>query len=217
MRRSTFTDQSVTYGAVGATLDADLMKYPPPGYRPSEASVKLGSGDGRFNAASASMLTWGVQRGSGIRVTEVHAGTGMEYHGIAMNPDGTPRADQPERSSEERFGPDGTAYITPGMTATQVIRIGPFELKAPVRVVWVIEEPERVGYALGTLDGHPLSGEESFILERLDDGTVWLSFRQFSRPRPWYWRVIAPLVRRVQRAYTARFLRALHPAGAASA
>ncbi len=28
-RRSTFTDQSVTYGAIGATLAPDLLRYPP--------------------------------------------------------------------------------------------------------------------------------------------------------------------------------------------
>jgi hypothetical protein len=43
-RRSTFTDQSVTYGAIGATLAPDLLRYPPAGYRPAEDSVRLGSG-----------------------------------------------------------------------------------------------------------------------------------------------------------------------------
>ena len=39
-RRSTFTDQSVTYGAIGATLAPDLLRYPPAGYRPAEDSVR---------------------------------------------------------------------------------------------------------------------------------------------------------------------------------
>jgi hypothetical protein len=33
MRRSTFTDQPVTYAAVGATLSHDLTLHPPKGYR----------------------------------------------------------------------------------------------------------------------------------------------------------------------------------------
>ena len=48
MRRSTFTDQPVTYGAVGGTQAADLLYYPPKGYRPLERQVRLGSGEERF-------------------------------------------------------------------------------------------------------------------------------------------------------------------------
>ena len=47
-RRSTFTDQSVTYGAIGATLAPDLLRYPPPGTAPrrtrcASAAVPSGS------------------------------------------------------------------------------------------------------------------------------------------------------------------------------
>lgn len=217
MRRSTFTGHSVTYGAVGATLDADLMKYPPSGFRPSQASIRLGSGPDRFATAIASLLTWGVQRGSGIEVTDIRVGTGTEYAGLTLNPDGTPAAAQPEPSTEERFGPDGTPYIVAGMTAMQTAKVGPFTFAAPVRVVWVIEEPTRVGFALGTLEGHPLSGEESFMVDQRDDGSVWFSVRQFSQSTSWYLRAIGPIVRSVQRSYTDRFLRALHPAHTSSA
>ena len=69
MRRSTYTATAVTYGSVGGTQAVDLMTYPPEGYRPAEASARLGSGDERFEQAVALLMTWGVQRGSGIEVT----------------------------------------------------------------------------------------------------------------------------------------------------
>ncbi len=88
MRRSSFTDQPVTYGSVGGTQAADLLYYPPKGYRPLERKVRLGSGEERFEAASAALMTWGVQRGSGIRVTQVEEGTGVQYEGIEFDDDG---------------------------------------------------------------------------------------------------------------------------------
>lgn len=44
------------------------------------------------------------------------------------------------------------------------LRIGPppLQVRAPCRVVYVVDEPDRVGFAYGTLDGHPERGEESF-------------------------------------------------------
>ena len=55
-------------------------------------------------------------------------------------------------------------------------------LKAPCRVVWTLEEPRRAGWAYGTLPGHPECGEESFVVDRTGDGTVWLTITAFSRP-----------------------------------
>lgn len=61
---------------------------------------------------------------------------------------------------------------------TMVSRIGP--IKAPCRVVWVVEEPQRVGFGYGTLPGHPVSGEEAFLVERDTDG-VWFTVVAISR------------------------------------
>ena len=56
MRRSNFEDQPTDYGAVGATQAPDLLQYPPHGFKPYEDSIKIGSGEERFHAASASLL-----------------------------------------------------------------------------------------------------------------------------------------------------------------
>ena len=214
MRRATFTDTAVTYGAIGGTLAPDLLSYPPQGYRPLERTVRLGSGDERFQLASSSLMTWGVQRGSGIRVTNLEIGTGEQYTGIVFNEDGTPAEAQQHPVNEATFAEDGTPYIVNGMTAKLKIPFGPFTITAPARVVYVIDEVNRAGFAYGTMKGHPESGEESFIVEKRDDDSVWLTVRAFSRAGTWYYRLVWPILRRQQRKFTKRYLRALHPVGA---
>jgi uncharacterized protein (UPF0548 family) len=215
MRRETFTDAAVSYGAIGGTLAPDLLRYPPKGYRPMERTVRLGSGPERFELAARSLMTWGVQRGSGIEMTDLETGTGEQYSGIVFNEDGTPANRQHHPVNEATFGEDGTPYIANGMTAQMKVPFGPFTIAAPVRVVYVIDESDRIGFAYGTMRGHPESGEESFVIERHDDDSIWLTIRAFSRPSTWYYRLAWPVLRVQQAKITKRYLRALHPAGAA--
>ncbi|MET8577830.1 DUF1990 domain-containing protein [Streptomyces sp. NPDC005012] len=77
-------------------------------------------------------------------------------------------------------------------------------VKAPCRVVWTADEPRRVGWAYGTLPGHPESGEEAFVVTRTGDGTVWLTVTAFSRPAKWYAKAGGPAVRGFQHAYARR-------------
>jgi uncharacterized protein (UPF0548 family) len=48
--------------------------------------------------------------------------------------------------------------------------------------VYVVSETGRSGLAYGTLPRHPESGEEAFLLEQQDDGTVTFTVTAFSRP-----------------------------------
>jgi uncharacterized protein (UPF0548 family) len=211
MRRSTFTDQPVTYAAVGATLAHDLTQHPPKGYRPHASTIRLGSGDDRFATSARALMTWGVQRGSGVEVTHVDPGTGEEYAGVHYAADGTPERLQQHHGTEAVFDEDGNPYITNGMTAVLRVPLGPFHVNAPVRVVYVIEEERRVGFGYGTMHGHPLSGEESFILEQRDDDSVWLTMRSFSRAAGGARAMVAPVARVSQTQLAKRYLRALHP------
>jgi uncharacterized protein (UPF0548 family) len=52
------------------------------------------------------------------------------------------------------------------------VQIGPVRIHAPCRVVYVVDEPRRRGFAYGTLAGHPESGEEAFVVEYGDDESV---------------------------------------------
>lgn len=87
--------------------------------------------------------------------------------------------------------------------------IGPLRLHVPCRVIYVIDEPRRRGFAYGTLPGHPESGEESFVVELATDGTVSFEITAFSRPATALARLAGPLGRQVQSAVTRRYLRAL--------
>jgi uncharacterized protein (UPF0548 family) len=215
MRRATFTDTAVTYASIGGTLAPDLLRYPPKGYRPLERAVRLGSGLDRFQLASKSLMTWGVQRGSGMTVTDLLSSTGEQYTGLVFDADGQAAREQKTPENEATFGEDGTAYIVNGMSAHLSVAAGPFTVDAPVRVVYVIDEPDRVGFAYGTMVGHPASGEESFIVDHRDDDSVWLTIRAFSRPSTRLYWLAWPVVRLQQLKFTKRYLRALHPIGAA--
>lgn len=100
----------------------------------------------------------------------------------------------------------------PGADLELGLGIGPRRLRAPCRVVYVIDEPARHGFGYGTLPGHPESGEESFVVELAADGTVTFEITAISRPATSLARLAGPLGRQVQRAVTNRYLRALHDA-----
>jgi uncharacterized protein (UPF0548 family) len=76
-------------------------------------------------------------------------------------------------------------------------------------VLRVIDEPDRAGFAYGTLPGHPEAGIEEFVLSRSPTGLVRLDIDAVSRPATWYARLGAPLTRLVQARITRRYLRAL--------
>jgi uncharacterized protein (UPF0548 family) len=104
-------------------------------------------------------------------------------------------------ASDERVEPDSVAILGFG--------VEPLAMRAPCRVVYVIDEPRRRGFAYGTLPGHPESGEEAFILEQRDDGTTALNIIAFSRPASILAKLAGPIGRIVQDAMTTRYLRAL--------
>ncbi len=84
--------------------------------------------------------------------------------------------------------------------------------RIPCRVVDVVDEPQRRGFAYGTLPGHPERGEERFVVS-LEPGTevVTATITAFSRPGSWATRVAGPIGRMVQRWMTGRYLEALRP------
>lgn len=83
------------------------------------------------------------------------------------------------------------------------------------RIVYTIEEPRRFGFAYGTLPGHAEQGEERFLVEQLDDGSVWYDVIAFSRPRHFLAKLSYPMVRRLQKRFgrdtAAAMLRAVQP------
>ena len=92
-----------------------------------------------------------------------------------------------------------------------VLRLGwrSLSIKAPVRVVCVVDEPWRRGFAYGTLPGHPECGEESFVVELLDNDDVAMTIRAFSRSATLLARAGGPVNRAVQARITTRYLKAV--------
>ena len=90
--------------------------------------------------------------------------------------------------------------------------VGPLGVTEPVRVVAVVDEPRRCGFAYGTLDGHPVSGEEAFIVSRTADGAlVRLTIRSLTRPAArGTWRYAFPCLLVAQRMFRRRYLRSLN-------
>ena len=87
-------------------------------------------------------------------------------------------------------------------------RLGPFS--APCRVVYVTDEPNRRGFAYGSLPGHAVSGEEMFGV-RYDpaDDAVYSEVAAFSRPARWWSRLGSPVLTLAQRIVTGRYLNAV--------
>lgn len=212
MPRPSVWQQTVTYGAVGATQAPDLMTFPPTGFRPFEHRTRIGHGIARWEHAWQSTLSWGIQRNSGIQIrlkespSEVVEGT---YTPVVFDEAGEPQVPEPVNADEVVYGADGIPIVAPGDTAELVIPFLFFRVVAPCRVIYVIDEPNRKGFAYGTLPGHPESGEEAFIVDHTEDGSVWLTIRAFSRPAAWQWWAVYPVLRLAQQNFTRRYLRSL--------
>jgi uncharacterized protein (UPF0548 family) len=87
--------------------------------------------------------------------------------------------------------------------------IGALSLRVPCRVVQVVEEPRRNGFAYGTLPGHPESGEELFLLRQLADGRIEFAITAFSRAASLPARLGGPVSTLLQDVMTTRYLKAL--------
>ncbi len=87
-------------------------------------------------------------------------------------------------------------------------RLGPF--LAPCRVVYVIDEPNRRGFAYGSLPGHAVRGEEMFAV-RYDpaDDSVYSEVAAFSRAATWWSNLGDPVLALSQRLVTRRYLDAV--------
>jgi uncharacterized protein (UPF0548 family) len=99
--------------------------------------------------------------------------------------------------------------VVDGADYTLVAAVGPLRIREPVRVVGVVDVPARRGFAYATRPGHPVTGEESFIVHRTADGRVWFTLRSLTGPGIGHWRVAFPLVLLAQRWYRRRYIHAM--------
>ena len=100
------------------------------------------------------------------------------------------------------------APIEVGTTVALALPLLGISTLAACRIVALVDDPDRFGFAYGTLAGHPERGEESFVIER-DGDTVRFDISAFSREADPLARLGAPVARLVQRRVTRAYLAAL--------
>lgn len=102
------------------------------------------------------------------------------------------------------------SHLTVEPDAVVLMRLGRgrASLRIPCRVVYVISEIDSVGFAYGTLPGHPESGEERFTIERDLAGGVSMRIRAFSKPATLLAQASGPIGRAMQSIMTERYLTA---------
>jgi uncharacterized protein (UPF0548 family) len=107
----------------------------------------------------------------------------------------------------------GLAVAAEGPAAegmTVILGMGrPLVLVMPCRVLYVVNEPDRRGFAYGSLTDHPEQGEESFVVVIDADDTVRLEITAFSRPGNTLIRASGVVGRRIQARATRRYVDAL--------
>lgn len=99
--------------------------------------------------------------------------------------------------------------IAQDATIVMLIPLGGGWVTAAARIVYVVSEPDRFGFAYGTLPHHPEQGEEAFVVERDGRGQVRFVIDVFSRPRHPLARLGRPVARLLQKRVTRRYLDAM--------
>ncbi len=100
------------------------------------------------------------------------------------------------------------AALEEGTTVLVVAPLGPFEMAVPDRVVGLVDEPDRFGFAYGTLAGHAEAGEEAFVAEQIAADRLRLTVRVQARAATFLARLGTPVVTLLQKAAAKRYLAA---------
>lgn len=153
---------------------------PPAGYHRLDHREWIGRGDEVFRRAADALLAWRMHRVAGLTMTAT---------------------DTPPRVGTNTLGLLGLGILSRRLQS----RLG---LPVPCRVVWTVDEPDRIGFAYGTLEGHPECGEESFLVTR-DGENVYAAIRAYSRGATWYARLGGPVTRKAQHYAAKRYVAAL--------
>jgi uncharacterized protein (UPF0548 family) len=105
-----------------------------------------------------------------------------------------------EHSLTQIFWPNTS--IVAGNTVGMLAHHLGFHSLSACRIVYVIDEPKRFGFAYGTLPAHAETGEERFSVE-WDQNTdiVTYDLYAFSRPRALMAKIAAPYSRSLQRKF----------------
>lgn len=70
-------------------------------------------------------------------------------------------------------------------TVAMLFRLFGLWWKNSTRIIYLIDEPKKFGFAYGTVKGHVERGEEIFCVEKDAEGKVYYKVEAFSRPDFW--------------------------------
>jgi uncharacterized protein (UPF0548 family) len=111
------------------------------------------------------------------------------------------------RAGIELIATDHKAVV--GARVLLRVGLGPLAVTAPCQVVYTVHDDHHRGFAYGTLTGHPVSGEESFVVTLGPDDRVTFTVRAFSRPATLLARLGGPFTPLVQQFGLSRYLQAM--------
>lgn len=98
-------------------------------------------------------------------------------------------------------------------TAQEVVRLHFGPTTSPCRILYREQTARRTVMVYGTLPGHVECGEEAFIIELGQDGTVTARCVAFSKHAWWLAKLGAPVARWVQAYETRRYVDGMRPVG----
>lgn len=98
------------------------------------------------------------------------------------------------------------ASLKVGQTVAVLFRIFGVWWINSARIVYAFDEPNRFGFAYGTLLGHLETGEECFWIERDTEGVITYHIRAFSKPYYWFVKLAYPMARYYQRQFVLQSL-----------
>lgn len=101
------------------------------------------------------------------------------------------------------------AGLEEGLAVVLAVPVAFVHVTVACRIVYVIDEPRRFGFAYGTLPHHVIEGEEVFIIERDEADAVRFVVSAFFRPRGPVMAAGAPLVHALDQRLVGRYLRGL--------
>ena len=107
------------------------------------------------------------------------------------------------------FGVYPERPVAQGMAVLVYGRLGKLYTSVCCRVIYIIDDPDRWGFAYGTLPHHVARGEESFVVSKDPEDNVTFTVESLSRPASPIALLGAPVANVIQNKITRRYLEAV--------
>lgn len=94
-----------------------------------------------------------------------------------------------------------TTKIAEGNVVVVMIYILGLWWRNTAKIVYTFDEPNRFGFAYGTLQDHAEKGEEAFWISKDKDSNITYHIHAISKPKFWAAKLAYPLTRKYQRKF----------------